>query len=60
MGVLAGRLSSQIPERWEDATADAVSAQFRDFGVPSVDVKASGRALKGCRKADVERAMGRR
>ena len=58
--VLADRLDERIPERWEGATADAVSAQLRDLGVPSVDVKAAGRALKGCRKAAVEQAMGRR
>lgn len=57
--VVAGRLAEQIPERWEGSTADAVSAQLRDFGVPSVGVKAGGRNLKGCKKADVERAMGR-
>jgi hypothetical protein len=58
--VLAERLAARIPERWEGATADAVSAQLRDLRVPSVDVKADGRALKGCRKAAVEQAMGQR
>jgi len=42
-------------EAWEDATAESVSADVRGQGVPSVDVKMYGRALKGCRKADVER-----
>jgi len=36
-----------------------VSAQCRDLGVPSVDVKASGRVLKGYRRADVESAVSR-
>jgi DNA segregation ATPase FtsK/SpoIIIE, S-DNA-T family len=58
--VLAERLAGRIPERWEGATSDAVSAQLRDLGVPSVDVKSAGKALKGCRKAAVEQAMGRR
>jgi len=53
--VLAARLRAQLPERWEDATAESVSADVRAQGVPSVDVKMYGRALKGCRKADVER-----
>lgn len=58
-GPLAGRLAERIPERWEGATADAVSAQLRDIGVASVQVKFAGRNLKGCRKADVEKALGR-
>ncbi len=58
--VLAERLAGRIPERWDGASADAVSAQLRDLGVPSVDVKAAGRNLKGCRKAAVETAMGMR
>ena len=35
---LAERLGDRIPERWDGVTADAVSAQLRDLGVPSVDV----------------------
>ena len=57
---LAERLAGRIPERWEDATDAAVSAQLRDLGVPSVDVKASGTVKKGCRKSAVEHAMGQR
>jgi len=56
--VLAARLAAQIPERWEDTAADAVSAECRKLGVPSVDVKQFGRALKGCRRADVLKAAG--
>jgi hypothetical protein len=56
--VLAARLAKQLPERWDDATAESVSADVRAQGVPSVDVKAYGRALKGCRRADVERIAG--
>ena len=54
--LLAERLARQIPDRWADATGESVSAQCRALGVPSVDVKAFGRALKGCRRADVEAA----
>jgi DNA segregation ATPase FtsK/SpoIIIE, S-DNA-T family len=55
-GELAGRLAVRFPDRWDEASADGVSAELRDRGVRSVDVKADGRALKGCRRADVERA----
>ena len=57
---LAERLAERIPERWDDVSADAVSAQLRDLGVPSVPVKSGGQALRGCRKAAVEQAMGMR
>ena len=56
--VLAARLAAQLPDRWADTTADAVSAECRALGVPSVDVKAFGKALKGCRRADVLKAAG--
>ncbi len=57
--VLAARLAAQIPDRWDGTSAEAVSAECRALGVPSVDVKAFGKALKGCRRADVEMAAGR-
>jgi hypothetical protein len=57
--VLAARLDAQIPDRWSDTSAEAVSAECRARGVPSVDVKMFGKALKGCRRADVERATGK-
>jgi hypothetical protein len=53
---LAGRLQAQIPERWAETNPGAVSAECRALGVPSVDVKAFGRAVKGCRRADVLKA----
>jgi DNA segregation ATPase FtsK/SpoIIIE, S-DNA-T family len=59
-GGLAARLASRFPARWEGATADAVSAECRALGVPSVDVKSSGKALKGCRRAGVEPLAGSR
>ncbi|WP_207943749.1 hypothetical protein [Actinomadura sp. KC345] len=55
---LAERLAEQYPDRWADTTADAVSAQCRDLGVPSVDVKRAGSKSprKGCRKDAVKAA----
>ena len=55
---LAERLASRFPDRWADVTAEAVSAECRARGVPSVDVKIDRRSLKGCRRADLERAPG--
>jgi len=46
--------------RWEGVTGDALSAQCRALGVPSVDVKRSGRSAKGCRRTDAEAAAGSR
>jgi S-DNA-T family DNA segregation ATPase FtsK/SpoIIIE len=61
--VLAERLAAHFPDRWADATAEAVSAQCRDLNVPSVDVRypssRAGRVRVGCRRADVETAAGR-
>jgi hypothetical protein len=61
--VLADRLAAHFPDRWAAATAEAVSAQCRDLGVPSVDVRypsnRAGRVRVGCRRADVETAAGR-
>jgi S-DNA-T family DNA segregation ATPase FtsK/SpoIIIE len=55
----AQRLAGRFPGRWGGAAADAVSAECRARGVPSVDVKAGGKALKGCRVADVQAAARR-
>jgi DNA segregation ATPase FtsK/SpoIIIE, S-DNA-T family len=56
----AKRLAGRFPDRWADASADAVSAECRALGVPSVDVKAGGKALKVCRQADVAAVAGAR
>jgi hypothetical protein len=56
--ILAGRLASQIPDRWADTSAEAVSAECRSLGVPTVQVKMLGQNRQGCRKADVEAAQG--
>lgn len=61
---LAERLADQFPGRWADVTKDAVSAQCRSLGVPSVCVRKPGRrsgaVQKGCRRDDVEKASVRR
>ena len=51
---LAARLEARFPDRWQNTTADAVSAELRGRGVRSVDVKADKQVRKGCRLADVE------
>jgi DNA segregation ATPase FtsK/SpoIIIE, S-DNA-T family len=56
----AARLASRFPDRWSDAAADAVSAECRALGVPSVNVRGSGGQAKGCRRADVEAVAGAR
>jgi DNA segregation ATPase FtsK/SpoIIIE, S-DNA-T family len=57
-GDVAARLASRFPARWDGVTADAISAECRARNVRSVDVKAGGKALKGCRRADVEALAG--
>ena len=61
--VLAERLAQRFPDRWAGATADAISAQCRDLGVPSVDVRypggRAGTVLKGCRRDDAGSAATR-
>jgi S-DNA-T family DNA segregation ATPase FtsK/SpoIIIE len=57
---LADQLAEKFPERWADATAEAVSAQCRAAGVASVDVKVDGTTLKGARRVLVERALKQR
>lgn len=62
-GVLAERLAERWPDRWAGATADAVSAQCRELGVPSVSVRyptdSTGTLLKGCRRDSVAAAASR-
>ncbi len=57
---VAARLASRFPARWEGVTADAISAECRARGVPSVNVKAGGGQARGCRRADVEAVAGAR
>jgi hypothetical protein len=56
--VLAERLNTRIPDRWTGTTGEAVSAECRSRGVPSVQVKMFGQNRQGCRRADVEAARG--
>jgi S-DNA-T family DNA segregation ATPase FtsK/SpoIIIE len=57
-GDVAARLASRFPARWEGVTGDSISAECRARDVRSVDVKSGGKALKGCRRADVETLAG--
>jgi len=56
--VIADRLAEHHPDRWTGATAESVSAECRDLGIPSVGVRfpstRDGKVLAGCRRADVE------
>jgi S-DNA-T family DNA segregation ATPase FtsK/SpoIIIE len=52
----AARLASRFPDRWADASAEAVSAEARALGVPSVNVRSGGQTAKGCRASDIPTA----
>jgi hypothetical protein len=54
---VAERLARRYADRWADVTPEAISAQCRDLGVPSVLVKVAGHTLRGCRRADLEQAV---
>ncbi|ONH22127.1 cell division protein FtsK [Pseudofrankia asymbiotica] len=56
---LASRLATAYPEHYRDLTADAISAQLRALGVPSVNVQRDSQVRKGAR-ADAVRAAHRR
>ncbi len=56
---LADRLASRWPERYADLTGDAMSAQLRSHGVPSVMVSTAGVKARGCRRVAVERESAR-
>jgi S-DNA-T family DNA segregation ATPase FtsK/SpoIIIE len=55
-GEAAARLAQRFPDRWDGASGEAVSAEARAHGVPSVNVKAAGHVAKGCRAEDVAAA----
>jgi S-DNA-T family DNA segregation ATPase FtsK/SpoIIIE len=57
---LAELLAAQMPALYAGITAETVSAMVRAEEVPSVDVKAEGTTLKGCRRSDVEAVQQRR
>jgi DNA segregation ATPase FtsK/SpoIIIE, S-DNA-T family len=56
---IADRLAARWPDRWADVTGDAISAQMRSKGVPSVMVSTSGVKARGCRRVAVERESAR-
>lgn len=56
---LSDRLADRWPDRWADITGDAVSAQLRSHGVPSVMVSTDGVKARGCRRVAVERESAR-
>ena len=55
---LAARLAERFPERWEGTSGDAVSAELRGRGVPSVVVTVAGERGRGCRLEAVQAAAG--
>jgi S-DNA-T family DNA segregation ATPase FtsK/SpoIIIE len=55
---LADRLAERFPERWDGTGPDAVSAECRAEGVPSVVVTVAGERGRGCRREAVEDAGG--
>ena len=57
---LAELLAAHMPEQYAGESPESISALIRGEGVPSVDVKADGVALKGCRRRDIEAAIERR
>ncbi|WP_250283866.1 cell division protein FtsK [Frankia sp. CiP1_Cm_nod2] len=56
---LAARLANRFPEHYADVTADAISAQLRDLGVPSANVRAGGMVRRGARATDITAALRR-
>jgi DNA segregation ATPase FtsK/SpoIIIE, S-DNA-T family len=57
-GDVAARLASRFRARWDGATADAISAECRAAGVPSVNVRSGGGQGNGCRREAAEAAAG--
>ncbi|MGH3342281.1 MAG: hypothetical protein ACRDPK_05215 [Carbonactinosporaceae bacterium] len=57
---IAARLAERIPGHYADITPEAISAQLRSLGVPSVDIKRDGQVLKGAKTAAIEAATNRR
>lgn len=55
---LAQRLAQRWPDRYAGMAADAVSAELRAAGVPTVTVSMGGVKAKGCRKQAIEAAAG--
>jgi S-DNA-T family DNA segregation ATPase FtsK/SpoIIIE len=53
-GTIAERLAARWPDRWDGASAEAVSAELRALGVRSVQVNRGGQNLQGCRRDALE------
>ena len=56
--VIADRLAATFADRWEGTSPDAVSAECRASGVPSVVVTVDGKRGRGCRLDAIEAARG--
>ena len=55
----AARLARRFPDRWDGVTGEALSADARALGVPSVNVRAPGApTARGARLADIQAAAG--
>ncbi|MFG1998309.1 hypothetical protein ACGFNU_04070 [Spirillospora sp. NPDC048911] len=54
---LAARLADKLPASYGDLTAEAISAQVRSFGVPSVNGKRDGQVLKGAKHDAITDAL---
>ena len=52
----AARLGQRFPDRWDGVTGEALSADARGLGVPSVGHGPAARTAKGARLADVQAA----
>ncbi len=57
---LAELLATEHPRAYGGHSQESLSALVRAAGVPSADVKSDGKGIKGCKRADVETAIGRR
>ncbi len=57
---LAELLAAEFPEAYAGHNPESLSALVRAAGVPSVDVKSGGKGIKGCKRVDIEAAIGRR
>jgi S-DNA-T family DNA segregation ATPase FtsK/SpoIIIE len=57
---LADTLAGRFPDRWAGAAGDAVRDECKARGVPSVVVAVDGERARGCRAADVEKAVSGR
>ena len=57
---IAERLAERMPAHYADITPEAISAQLRALGVPSVDIKRDGKSLKGAKAAAIDQAIKRR